>query len=234
MVHHWSTVFFCVPGFTHCVTLRIYRAMSIRTSGCLGIRPGNKDGTKMGPAASRSWEIEVHPLHGLRYDESTREWALVQPLFNETARGLSLGSWRNQSLFRVNERRYRLLDALRFVANAEGTHVDTEKDITMQDMERVHFGHLIYPHIVAILVASYVCTQYAASRRTNNKEWQAFGRSLDGRPTDHHAVGGGSLVKADIEPMGLPGEFHDTGIKMPEPGKVWRAVQVAEKFIVRS
>ena len=36
------------------------------------------------------------------------------------------------------------------------------------------------------------------------------------------------------EPMGFGGEFHETGIALPEPGRAWKAVRLEEGATVQA
>ena len=105
----------------------------------LSIAPGTSDGLFLGVAATHRWHIEVHPLHGLRFDSTGKKW-IIYPIFDTSAAPIPLGRWLRQRLFCVDSREYSLFDALRFLANKEAVHVDIDNDILLEDMERVHFG----------------------------------------------------------------------------------------------
>ena len=100
-------------------------------------------------------------------------------------------------------------------------------------MEKVHFGHTTYPHLVAVLVASYMLEQYKISQSENKEKWNAF---LDYRdsPIAEYNVIVGAEFSGDIDPMGLSGEFHETGIKLPVAGNSWEPVQIDEGTIVHA
>ena len=75
------------------------------------------------------------------------------------------------------------MTTLKFVSNKEGAHVDIEKDTEVKDMERVHFGHVTYPHLVAMLVASYLLHQYRTAFREGRGPMELvhwYGRTLAG------------------------------------------------------
>ncbi len=112
---------------------------------------GTEDGPSLGNVAERTWGMTVHPLHGLRFDLRSKQW-IVEPLFDVAAPPVTLGTWLKQRLFRVDQRVYSLGDTLKFVTNKEAVHVDIGRDEQSKDMERVHFGHTTYPHMVASLV----------------------------------------------------------------------------------
>ena len=195
------------------------------------VAPGTDDGPKLADMAEHTWSITVHPLHGLRFDSQTKQW-VFEPLFDAQAQPLALGPWLNQRLFRVDQRVYSLGGTLKFVANKEAVHVDIERDEQSRDMEKVHFGHTTYPHLVAVLVASYVLERYRASRKENPELWDQF-YSMSGETVPKYKIiGGGAFSAPDIYPPGLPGEFHDTGIQIPEAGRVWNPAQIREHATV--
>ena len=182
--------------------------------------------------AAHTWSITVLPLHGLRFDSQSKQW-IVEPLFDAQAPPLPLGTWLRQRLFRVDERVYTLGDTLKFVTNKEAVHVDIDRDEQSRDMERVHFGHTTYPHMVAFLVASYVLERYRASRTENAVLWGNFhGMSGDTVPK-FKIISGGDFQASDIYPPGFRGEFHETGIQVPEVGRAWEPVQIREHATVR-
>ena len=147
---------------------------------------------------------------------------------------MPLEPWSKQRLFRVDGREYSLLDTLKFIANKEAVHVDIGQDVAARDMERVHFGHTTYPHVVAIMVASYLLEQYRTSCQIEKEKWGSFLGFGDRGVADYKPIGGGEFGSADIQPMGFGGEFHETGIRIPEPDRVWNPVQIAEEAIVQA
>lgn len=147
---------------------------------------------------------------------------------------LALEPWSRQRLFRVGGREYSLLDTLKFIANKEAVHVDIGKDVAARDMERVHFGHTTYPHVVAIVVASFLLHQYRTSCQVEEENWGSFLGFGDRGVEDYELIGGGEFDGAAIEPMGFDGEFHETGIQVPESGRVWNPVQIEEEFVVQA
>ena len=82
-------------------------------------------------------------------------------------------------------------------------------------MERVHFGHTTYPHIVAIMVRVYLLEQYRTSCQIEEEKWGSFLGFGDRGVADYALIGGGEFDGAYIEPMGLGGEFHDTASRYP-------------------
>ena len=197
------------------------------------LAPATADGSLLGPVARHSWRVVVHPLHGLKFNKTEKKWVFAAP-FDTRAQRMALGPWLKQRLFRVNEREYSLLDTLKFVAVKEGAHVDLRKNVAAGDMERVHFpGYMTYPHIVTTMVASYLLEQYRASYRTDKGKWDTFRHFSDRGVADYKVVRGGEFV-ADVVPLGLEGEFHETGIQIPEPGRLWKPEQIAETTIVRA
>ena len=196
------------------------------------IAPGTEGGPNLALVAEHTWSITVHPLHGLRFDSPAKGW-VFERLFDAKAQPLTLGTWLNQRLFRVDQRVYSLGDTLKFVANKEAVHVDIDRDEQSRDMERVHFVHTTYPQLVAMLVASYVLERYRTSRTENAELWGQFlGMSGEGVP-EYKIILGGEFQAPDIYPPGFRGEFHDTGIPLPESGRVWNPVQIREYATVR-
>ena len=196
------------------------------------IAPGTKEGPLPGLVARRTWRITVHPLHGLKFDNEGRRWIIV-PLFDTQAQPMALGSWLRQRLFCVDRREYSLHDALKFLSNKEAVHVDIEKDVQAKDMERVHFGHTTYPHLVAIMVTSYMLGQYKTSLDVQEEKWSAFVGA--GSPaTEYEVIGGGEFDAVDMSPVGLDGEFHETGIGLPMPGSLWKPVRIEEGTVVHA
>ena len=193
---------------------------------------GTEDGPSLGNVAERTWGMTVHPLHGLRFDLRSKQW-IVEPLFDVAAPPVTLGTWLKQRLFRVDQRVYSLGDTLKFVTNKEAVHVDIGRDEQSKDMERVHFGHTTYPHMVAFLVASYVLERYRASCTENAELWSSFHGMRSEAVPEYKIISGGSFEGPDIFPPGFPGEFHETGIQVPESGRVWEPVQIREHTTVR-
>ena len=142
--------------------------------------------------------------------------------------------WLRQRLLCVDNREYNLFDTLKFIANKEAAHVDTDNDILSEDMERVHFGHTTYYHIVAILTAAYLTDQFKTSQQVNRSAWESFlGYEPFKAPTPD-ALKGGEFLNVEIDPMGLPNVFHETGIPLPVPGDTWKPVQLKESTVVYS
>ena len=183
--------------------------------------------------ASHTWRIVVHPLHGLRFDRAGAKW-VFDGLFDRGAAPMAPGPWLRQRLFGVEEREYTLLDTLKFVANREAVHADVEKDEAARDMERVHFGHTTYPHLVSVMVASYALERFRESYRERPEAWERFVGFARSDVADYEVVGGGAFQGAEIDPMGFGGEFHETGIPMPEPGRKWEPVRIEEAATVRA
>ena len=175
----------------------------------------------------------MHPLHGLKFDAAGKKW-ILEGVFDASATPLRLDSWQRQRLFCVDGREYSLGDALKFLANREAAHVDTRMDIHAGDMERVHFGSTTYCHIVAVLAGSYVLEQYRNSRKVNKDLWDAFASVELAQLMSPQGSWGAEFTNANIDPMGLPGGAHETGIQIPEPGKPWQPVQISEAWVVSS
>ena len=199
----------------------------------LSIAPGTSDGLFLGVAATHRWHIEVHPLHGLRFDSTGKKW-IIYPIFDTSAAPIPLGRWLRQRLFCVDSREYSLFDALRFLANKEAVHVDIDNDILLEDMERVHFGSTTYYHIIAILTAAYLLREYQDSQQANRSEWQKFSNYRSYEAPEPVTFKGGEMLGAEIEPSGLPNVFRETGIPVPVPGETWKPVQVEEATVVYS
>ena len=203
-----------------------------RNDCTISLAPATRDGQMVGPPATSTWAIAVHPLHGLTYDEERKLWHLEVP-FDLDAQPMVLDAWLRQRLYRVNGREYSLMTTLRFLSNKEGAHVDLHKDSEAKDMERVHFGHLTYPHLVAMLVASYLVHQYWTAIQADEERWSSFLGTHGHAPSEYKAIGEGEL-KGKIEPMGLPDEFHKTGIQIPTPGTQWKPLRFEDKAIVEA
>ena len=183
----------------------------------------------MGPTAvaTHTWKITVHPLHGLRFDGDRKKWEFYQ-MFDTKAAPIKLDRWLRQRLFCVDSRKYSLWDTLKFLANKEAAHVDTEKDVLADHMECVHFNNTTYCHIVTILTAVYVSEQYKVGQQANAARWKSFLDSRGYPVTEPISITGGEFASVDIDPMGLTGGFHETGIPIPVPGQVWEPVQIEE------
>ena len=196
------------------------------------VAPGTENGPALSLVAARTWSITVYPLHGLRFDSRFKRWVFEQ-LFDAQAQPVSLATWLNQRLFRVDERVYSLRDALKFVANTEAVHVDVDRDEQSRDMERVHFGLTTYPQLVAVLAASHVLERYRASRTENAELWGHFlGMSGEAVP-EYKIICGGEFQGTEISLPGFHGEFHETGIPLPKAGRAWNPVQIHEHAAVR-
>lgn len=200
-------------------------------ANCIQVAPGTKEGPLLGFVARQTWRITVSPLHGLTFNKEEKKWTFG-PLFDTQAQSLDLGSWLNQRLFCVDGREYSVLNTLKYVSNKEAVHVDTGKDILAKDMERVHFGHTTYAHLVAIMTASYIMEQYKHSLQAKEQEWSAFFCSSRISVTDCKVIKIGEFDGMDIDPMGFAGEFHQTGISFPIPGQNWKPVQLEEEATV--
>ena len=185
-----------------------------------------------GPVASQTWAIAVHPLHGLRYEKARQKWHL-EPLIDVDARPMALDTWLKQRLYRVNCREYSLMTTLKFVSNKEGAHVDIEKDTEVKDMERVHFGHVTYPHLVAMLVASYLLHQYRTAFREDEDRWSWF-IGTDGHSPEEYKVIRDADFGGEIYPVGFEGELHETRIPIPTPGRPWTPVRSIEEATVEA
>ena len=107
------------------------------------VAPETSDGPNLKMVATRTWRIVVHPLRGLNFNRTEKKW-IVGPLFDTQVQRMTLESWLKQRLLRVDGREYSLRDTLKFIANKEAVHVDIGKEVSVRDMERVHFG----PHDV--------------------------------------------------------------------------------------
>lgn len=146
---------------------------------------------------------------------------------------MPLDAWLRQSLYRVNGREYSLMTTLRFLSNKEGAHVDLDKDTEAKDMERVHFGHVTYPHLVAMLVASYLVHQYRMAYQADEKRWSAFIGGHGHAPSEYKAIDEAEF-QSEIDPTGLPDEFHETGIPIPTPGTKWKPVRLKDNATVEA
>ena len=195
----------------------------------LQIVPGTAAGTPMGPTAvaTHTWKITVHPLHGLRFDRYCKKWEFYQ-MFDTNAASIRLDQWLGQRLFSVNGQLYTLRDTLKFLANKEAAHVDTEKNVLSDHMECVHFRNTTYCHIVTVLTAAYILDQYKTSQLPNNNPWDSFVDNTGYRIEELASIAGGEFDSVDIDPMGLTGGFHETGIPIPVPGQVWKPVWIDE------
>ena len=197
----------------------------------LSIVPANSEKVFLGPPATREWSITVHPLHGLEFHKARKIW-ILRPLFDTVAEPMALRQWLRQRLFCVENREYSFLDTLKFLANREAAHVDTEDAIIFKDMERVHFSNTTYYHMVSILAAAYLLGEYRTSQQVNNREWQKFSVYKSYETLESTSFFGAEFGDAEIDPMGLPDMFHETGIHIPNPGEIWKPVQVKESTVV--
>lgn len=200
----------------------------------LSIAPGTRDGRApiRSLAASHTWGIEVYPLRGLRYEGGRQKWHL-EPLFDLDGQPLALQTWLRLGLFRVNGREYSLMTTLKHLSNTEGAHVDIDKDPETRDMERVHFGHVTYPHLVAMLVGCYLLEQYKTAVAGDEGRWSAFTSPGGPSPAEYNVIRDGYFA-GEIEPMGFEGEFHETGIPIPTHGERWSPVRFEERVRVEA
>ena len=155
-------------------------------------------------------------------------------MFDDGVVPITIHRWLHQRLFCVDNREYSLFDTLKFIANKEAAHVDTDNDILLEDMERVHFGHTTYYHIVAILTAAYLIDQYKTGQEANRSEWEKFYSYRPYKAPRPDVLKGGELLGAEIDPTGLPNVFQETGIPIPVPGESWNPVRVEESTVVYS
>lgn len=198
----------------------------------LRVAPWTEDGRQRAHFAEHTWGITVHPLHGLQFESSAKRWG-SGPLFDVNLQPLPLDTWLNQRLFQVDQREYSLRHTLKYVADKEAVHVDLRRDELSRDMESVHFGHTTYAQLIAVLVASHLLERYRTSRTESTELWGQF-HGIDGEAApDFEIVGGWEFDAADIDPLGFPREFHETGIQIPTPGKVWRPVRLKDHATVR-
>ena len=201
-------------------------------SSTIRVAPGTEEGPQSKIFAEHKWSVAIHPLHGLRFSSPAKRW-VFGPLFDPKAQPLALGAWLNQRLFQVDQRVYSLGDTLKYVANKEAVHVDLLKNEQSRDMEHVHFGHTTYPQLIAVLAASYLLERYRTSRTENTELWGQFvGMSGKAAP-EYKIICGGEFQASEIYSPGFPDEFHDTGIQVPTPGRVWKPVKIWEHAIVR-
>ena len=199
----------------------------------LSIAPATSEKVLLGPPATREWSIAVHPLHGLKFQKAKKKW-ILRPMFDPDAEPVALGKWLRQRLFCVENREYSLLDTMRFLATKEAVHVDIENTTIFRDMERVHFSNTTYYHMVAVLAAAYLLGEYRASQQMNNRAWHKFSGYKSYQASQPASFFGAEFDGADIDPLGLPDMFHETGIHIPNPGETWEAVQVKESAVVRA
>ena len=204
-----------------------------KSERALSIVPGTSAGTPMGTAAvaTHTWKITVRPLHGLSFHRDRKTWEFCQ-MFDTNAAPIRLDQWLRQRLFCVGDRQYSLQDALKFLANKEAAHVDIGNDELTRDMECVHFNNTTYCHIVVILAAAYVIQQYKSSQNAKGNRWTSFADSRSYLAAELISIFGGEFDGVDIDPMGLTGGFHETGIPVPVPGQIWKPVQIEEARIV--
>ena len=195
----------------------------------ISIAPGTSQAPDLESVSTHRWKIAVHPLHGLGFDRTRNIWSL-HSMFDSSAASVRLDQWLRQRLFCVESREYSLAATLKYLANKEAAHVDTENTILSQDMESVHFGNTCYYHFVAILTSAYLLAQFKHSVQANKTEWQYL---LDRRGytiTDRGTFLDAELSGLEIEPIGLPHAFHETGISIPHPG--WTPVHIEESTVV--
>ena len=195
----------------------------------ISIAPGTSQAPDLESVSTHRWKIAVHPLHGLGFDGTRNIWSL-HSMFDSSAASVRLDQWFRQRLFCVDSRECNLAATLKYLANKEAAHVDTENTILSQDMESVHFGNTCYYHFVAILTSAYLLAQFKHSVQANKTEWQYL---LDRRGytvTERGTFLDAELSGLEIEPMGLPHAFHETGISIPHPG--WTPVHIEKSTVV--
>lgn len=197
----------------------------------LSIAPGTSAGPLLEYVSTRRWHIKVNPLHGLRFDSTEKKWTFYL-MFDNAAVPISLDRWLRQRVFFVDDREYSLFDTLKFLSNKEAAHVDTTNSVLMKDMERVHFGHTTYYHIVAILTAAYLLSEYQASQRVNKSEWQAFHLYRSAEINTTSLLKYGEFSGAEIEPLGFPHVFQETGLPIPTAGEPYKPVHLVESTVV--
>ena len=200
-------------------------------SSTIRVTPGTEEGPQSAIFAEHTWSVAIHPLHGLRFNSPAERW-VFGPIFDAQAQPVALDTWLNQRLFQVDRRVYSLRNTLKYVANKEAVHVDLRKDEQSRDMEHVHFGHTTYPQLVAVLVASYLLERYRTSRTESAELWGQFLGMRDTGDPEYKIFSGGEFQATEFYSPGFPDEFHDTGIPLPKPGRVWKPVQIREHAIV--
>ena len=125
----------------------------IYKNGHYGFRVVASDGSSSGG----NYEIQVHPLHGLRHVEDN--W-IMEPLFDLKGKPMKLKRWLRQELLCVDGRSYDLEQVLRFFVNRNSLHNDTKKDAKAlqerEDMEHVNVRTVYYPALVTLFTATYV------------------------------------------------------------------------------
>ena len=73
---------------------------------------------------------------------------------------------------------------------------------------------------------------YRTSRTENAELWSCFHGMRSETVPEYKIISGGNIEGPDIFPPGFPGEFHETGIQVPEAGRVWEPVQIREHTTV--
>ena len=163
----------------------------------------------------------------VRFNGDRKKWEFYR-MFDTKAAPIKLDRWLRQRLFCVDSRKYNLWDTLKFLANKEAAHVDTEKDVLADHMECVHFNNTTYCDIVTILTAAYVSEQYKVGRQANEARWESFLDSRGYPVTEPISITGGEFAGADIDPMGLTGGFHEQEFRFQCLVQVWEPVQIEE------
>ena len=196
----------------------------------VSIAPASSKGVRLGAVSTHTWKVAVHPLHGLQFDQSEKTW-MLRPMFNTGAAPVTMDRWLRQRLFSVDGREYSLSDTLKYLANKEAAHVDTERTSLSKDMERIHFGNTCYYHIVTLLTGAYILDQFHLSTGSGEATWRSF---LDRRGVpinDSGTFKGADLAGAQIDPLGLPYVFEGSGI--PLPSEDWTPVHLEDSAVVR-
>ena len=137
--------------------------------------------------AESDTRIEIHSLPGLLHDKIS-DWHIDHDLFNASREPhLSLGQWLKQTLFKVikdqETETFSLYEVLQYVANTEGAHTDTG-ETSKNRMSKSRVGQFMeaiggqdtftYPHMVVMLVATYLRNRHAQGIAERPEEWEKY------------------------------------------------------------
>lgn len=150
--------------------------------------------------------VEIHPLHGLLFDESESKFFTYSP-FDLDARKVPLKDWLKQPLFSVQMNQYEqdierncekiiydgqftINDAIRGLANKEGSHSEINRSRENQSYAKAYYASqgiqdaltparpgLTYLHLFCLWVGSYVVQQTIFAYRNYNEIGRHFSSS---------------------------------------------------------
>ena len=109
--------------------------------------------------APQIYEVVVHPLHGLCFENEYR-WVSENP-FDWTLGPYRLRRWLKQPVLRLDSDQFDLKTLIAEVANTQGAHADRRNDLIRKQISR-HFQS-VYLNMFALHVAVELSNQFATS-----------------------------------------------------------------------